>query len=137
VLLGDGKRGFGAQRHAAPFAVSNLLLHDWTGDGRPDLALSGGALAVLVGNGDGTFRPPISLPSSSAVVAAADFDLDGIADLATGSVTVFPGFGDGTFGIAATFMGSSILAAGDMNGDGRPDLALIDGGIVILLNESR
>jgi hypothetical protein len=67
-----------------------------------------------------------AFPSS---VAAVDVNGDGQTDLITandnGTVSVFPGNGDGTFQRQQTFVvgsGPSALAVADVNGDGTPDL---------------
>jgi len=59
---------------------------------------------VALGNGDGTFRPPIefALPNDSYSVALGDFNRDGILDIAAsifdyGGISVLFGRGDGTF----------------------------------------
>ena len=73
------------------------------------------------------------------VVVAADFDGDGILDLAslnrgTGTVAIFTGRGDGSFAtppvlLALTDAPGSVyegMCAADLNGNGRPDLAAVD-----------
>jgi len=102
------------------------------------VATGPGAVTVLLGNGDGTFTPTAS-PSAVAIpnaIAVADFNGDGIPDLALTSeseqpatVTVLLGKGDGTFtntqvSLAADNQGIGIVA-GDFNGDGIPDLAVL------------
>jgi hypothetical protein len=81
-------------------------------------------------------------------VAAADFSGDGVIDVvATGSavvagghpVVVAPGKGDGSFGAPiATALNGDVLATGDFNTDGLPDLiaedAADDSRLRILLN---
>ena len=88
------------------------------------------------------FGPATSFPSGSvhpSSVAIEDFNLDGKLDLAVtnqgspsigftdSSVSVLLGDGTGSFGSATNFLAGSVpsaTAAGDFNGDGRPDLAV-------------
>lgn len=73
----------------------------------------------------------IAAGASPAAIAAADFNGDGNADLATAdqatnSVAVLLGGGDGTFAAPRSFPtgpGPSDIAAADFNGDRRVDLA--------------
>ena len=111
VLLGNGDGTFqAAQSYAAGPSPSFVAVADFNGDGIPDLAVAdggvalqpGGAVSVLLGNGDGTFQTAQSytVPSSAHAVAVADVNGDGIADLAVSQdsgVSVLLGNGDGTF----------------------------------------
>ncbi len=77
-------------------------------------------ITVLLGNGDGTFNPPISFayPYVGSELAVADLNSDGIQDLIVvgeslqasgppeGLVTAFLGKGDGTFTSAGSFTSS-------------------------------
>src|SRR5216683_3678417 len=80
-------------------APASIVAADFNGDGNADLAVAGSAgLSVLLGNGDGTFQPPLSLdlpPSPSFSdpasvnfnfakrhLVVADFNGDGKLDLA-------------------------------------------------------
>ena len=83
-----------------------------------------------------SFGPPTSFPAGAQPrsVVVADFNGDGIPDVAvgnggygSGSVSVVLGTGSGAFGapITAALPGGAIsLAVGDFNGDGRPDIAV-------------
>jgi hypothetical protein len=56
------------------------------GDGKPDLAVANSGsnyVSILLGNGDGTFRPPVQIGSylNNVQVAVGDFNLDHNLDL--------------------------------------------------------
>jgi hypothetical protein len=144
VLLGNGDGTFEAARSfpAGRQGIS-VAVEDFNGDGKLDLAVVNDTLAptvsVLLGNGDGTFQAPLAFPLHTVFASGlvvADFNGDGIPDLAVGGLTgstvisVLLGNGDGTFQAAHTFAAGSYpssLAVGDFNGDGIPDLAVADG----------
>jgi hypothetical protein len=128
--------------------ATRLVATDLNNDGVLDLAVAihlfnpnYKGVAVLLGNGDGTFQPPVLSVDKgySSDVAAADFDGDGNVDLALAQdvedkILVVLGNGDGTFQPATTYPGSSRVKAVDLSGDGIPDL-VTDGGPAVLLGK--
>ena len=82
-----------------------------------------------------SFEPAVQYANggTSAICAVAgDFDNDGKLDLITanpdaGTLSLFPGNGDGTFGTATSIPSGTIpssVAAADFNGDGKLDLVV-------------
>jgi hypothetical protein len=117
-----------------------VLVVDLNGDGIPDLVLGSNQVSIFLGKSDGTYTkaatPSIQGPTSYPIVSA-DFNGDGIPDLAvplygSNEIAILLGKGNGTF--AAALMASvpgfpvdvSQLVVADFNGDGIPDLAVID-----------
>ncbi|MFI5454073.1 MAG: FG-GAP-like repeat-containing protein [Isosphaerales bacterium] len=155
VYLGDGNGGFLPSPSAELTGANvgdHLVAGDFNGDGKLDLATlnDGGvssSISVYLGNGDGTFGPPITdpVPASGSLVAG-NFYGDGKLDLASldpsgAGIVLLRGNGDGTFQPAETVPSppdlDNSLYSGDLNGDGRPDLILPDlysGTITTLLN---
>jgi hypothetical protein len=126
---------------------TSVVVADFTGTGIPDLAVAdsgdfntntGAGVSILLGNGDGSFRPAHTFAAGvhPVSVAVGDFNGDGVPDLAVtprydGEVSVLLGNGDGSFGPARLFPigdDSESVAVGDFNGDGIPDLAVVDVG---------
>ena len=121
---------------------------DLNGDGTPDLIVtdnqvdgSHGQVAVLLGNGNGSFASAVGYltPLSPLSLAIADFNGDGKLDVATADnaatggkyyVSVLLGNGNGTLqGSINTEVTPTVpyaLVAGDFNRDGKPDLAVLD-----------
>ena len=98
ILLGNGDGTFNAQTVISIPAVtttagttnsspSAIVTGDFNDDGNIDIAVTDMAnsqVDILLGNGDGTFKTPVSYPTGSNPVAlvAQDFDGDGQPDLA-------------------------------------------------------
>jgi|GEM_PF-307022 len=140
LLLGNGDGTFAAPMALATGIQQLFAVADFNGDGKPDILVDGNTLGVLFGNGNGTFRPEISINVPFVIDAAvADLNGDGIPDLIAGilsnsqpsAVDVLLGNGDGTFRVQTVFNLATkydipIVAVGDFNGDGKPDLAVAD-----------
>ncbi|HEV2425326.1 MAG TPA: FG-GAP-like repeat-containing protein [Terriglobia bacterium] len=139
ILIGNGDGTFQApvnyKAGTAPVFVAAAALES---NGPLDLVVadaSGGSqstVSVLLGKGDGTFQTAVSYSTGSRpeAVAVADFNGDGIPDLAAADydanqVSVLLGTGNGVFGTAVNYsVGTEPvgIAAADFNGDGKADL---------------
>jgi hypothetical protein len=142
-----------------------VALADLNGDGILDIVSANGSsptgdggVSVLLGNGDGTFKPAVKIAAggSPTMVVIGDFNNDGRPDIAVSnspspdllvavfggppvnSVSIYPGNGDGTFRapINTSTLGAFGMFAADFNGDGKLDLAITTATVVqILLNQ--
>jgi hypothetical protein len=127
-----------------------LLVADFNGDGYPDAAIFGtdhvtgqSAVAVMLGNGNGTFQAgketllgSLPLPVGACGQSSGDYNGDGRTDIAfvsngnnSHSVVVLPGKNDGTFSAPFTTSLSnsvpwSCLASGDFNNDSKTNLII-------------
>ena len=140
-------------------AAQELVVGDFNKDGTLDIAVANansGDVGVLLGNGDGSFAAPVSYPITGYAafdIAAADLNGDGYLDLAVTAYTDGPAVigvllsnseAPGTFGtvhFVALNGNPSNIALGDLNKDGKIDMAVtedngatFDGQIEIFLN---
>lgn len=148
VLLGNGAGSF-TTRTTGPLPllyvpsgtplITGIATGDMNGDGNADIVVStfeGEYVAVLLGNGDGTFQSPKTFnikPGGQAfpgAVAIGDMNGDGKLDVVVtrelqSSVQILLGNGDGTLTAGPTFSSGGVwptaVKLGDLNGDGNLD----------------
>jgi hypothetical protein len=134
-IFGLKNGGFDAPRLLdTSFAPYATVTADFNHDGKLDLATSAPpGMAVLLGNGDGTFQAPqvqAGFPGYYPL-AVADLNGDGIPDVVVShlggpfALAVFLGNGDGTFhplGTQPVVTYDGWAGIADVNGDGIPDI---------------
>ncbi|MBM3736087.1 MAG: hypothetical protein FJW39_09900, partial [Acidobacteria bacterium] len=136
ILLGNGFGGFSSMEIGGIAQGKSIAAGDFNHDGRADLANAGDpGVEILLGNGMGGFTDGTTVAATGGFwVSVSDFNADGHQDLAVArnsgnAVAVFNGAGDGTFAQMAgspfaVTGGPQWIAVDDLNGDGRPDLAV-------------
>jgi VCBS repeat-containing protein len=143
VLLGNGDGSFQAplfypQNPPSGTFRPSIVVADFNNDQKPDVAVSlPGTVALLLGNGNGTFAAPVYIfDGAGQYLVAGDFNSDGKLDIAAGGLAPLPGSatwetavlygnGDGTFQPAVFPTSLTNFAAqftADLNNDGKPDL---------------
>ncbi len=165
VLLNNRNGTFGAYvSYETGICGTSVAPSDVNRDGKIDLVVADSGdtnnndsgANVFLGRGDGTFAPGIRYPAGVRpfFISVADLNADGKVDLvaanigfgplAGSAVSVLLGNGDGTFMAPASYPTSTradMVAVGDLNGDGRPDIAAAlpapeggKGSVVVLIN---
>jgi hypothetical protein len=143
VFLGNGDGTFqDGVIYQSGVRPRSIAVGDFNSDGQLDLAIANeitgtpGTVSILLGNGDGSFQTPMAVGAGMRpkAVVAADFNHDGILDLAvanfiSNNVSILLGRGDGTFQAAVDYLAGQrprSIAAADLNHDGAIDLAVAD-----------
>jgi len=155
VHLGKGNGTFndGSRYTVGQFFAG--ITADLDGDGKLDVIISGNDLVtVMRGNGDGTFAVQSYVANAYFPLAVADFDGDHHPDVLvspTPTLLLLHGKGDGTLAAyrkdfiapapATEFFplnSPRSLAAGDFDGDGRPDaVTWLDSSLIVLPNDGK
>ncbi len=143
VLFNKGNGTFDiAAKYATGSGSGSVAIGDLNGDGKPDLAVANSydrTVSVLLNSGADTFSPAIKYVASDIYntfsVALGDINGDGALDIVTanndsnykGYVSVLLNSGDGRFCTVlhlAAGVDPTIAFVGDLNGDGRIDIAV-------------
>ena len=117
-----------------------VVISDISGDGYPDVVVANGGtnnVSVFKNNGYGTLLTAVSYPAGTTPSSLAIGDLDGdsypdiaITNQNSGDVSILKNTGTGTFTAAVNYsLGAPntqpvAIALGDLNGDGKNDLAI-------------
>src|SRR6266542_3448160 len=155
VLLNKGGGGFRARRdYLVAREPWSMASGDLNGDRRPDLAIANpesDTVSVLLNRQGGTFPAKVNYPTGGDpwFIAVGELNGDVKPDLVTanfsggGTVSVLLNGGGGSFGphvdyTTGTFTLPISVAIGDVNGDGKQDLAVANSGrlgsVSVLLN---
>ena len=137
ILFQKANGSYTDATHYAGGSDVGALLADINGDGHPDIVLVGNPITFLYGDGKGSFAGTrVTSDTFGGAPVTADFNRDGNADVAivsgnytpnTNHVDVFAGTGKGWFSPPKSYPVANIycmLATGDINGDGIPDIVV-------------
>jgi hypothetical protein len=152
ILINDGTGNFMppvTYPLSMNYSYQGIATADLNGDSKLDLVVplnDGSAIAILLGNGDGTFQTESDVTTQyyPLAVAIADFNGDGKLDLAATvdyygnmGVEVALGNGDGTFQTPIEYLSSlqdtnwdypypTFIQAADIDSDGKLDLVYVN-----------
>ena len=144
TLYDAGNNPIATHTYALPSTTEpSLVAADFNHDGHLDLAVlldpvngsKTSSIALLLGNGDGTFQAPsiIAAGIPAYFLVTADFNGDGLPDFGVNGGTQFATLlnkGGATFGspvLTTVVAGGRSFVAVDLTGDGRVDLMMTGG----------
>jgi len=160
VMLGNGDGTFQKPKKVISLkkhSLAGMFVTDFNGDGKADLACgerdqNNGKIWVALGNGDGTFKKPTSIPIKNGIYgfsfAVGDFNSDGKTDLVANYLVsdtesefaLFLGNGDGAFQPkklvhigGGPHEGDLGTVPADFNSDGLLDFIIQDPGQVVVV----
>lgn len=140
IMIGTLQGSFLPPTQFITAKASSIVVADFNGDTKPDLAMVSGEpnnkLAVVLGDGQGSFGPATTFDIGTfpGDLTAADLNGDNKIDIAVANqnlsgtlstVSVFFGDGAGSFGSRTDYIverSPGQIFSGDLNGDGKPDL---------------
>jgi hypothetical protein len=146
IFVNKGNGAFKAPQGYEPVS-SKVVLADFDGDGKADLAVAGAfqdeggsqGVTIIAGKGHGAFATPTAYVAAPnlASITVGDFNGDGIPDIAAtgvdgGPLAILLGQGKGRFSAPVFYNNIAPelgeIVSGDFNRDGKLDLAVVTGG---------
>lgn len=144
IVLSNGDGTFDAPRQLTTPAGQQIVVGDFNGDGKMDYAAldaQAQQVNIWIGHGDGTFTNTSALgtPYAPIAIAAADMNHDDVTDVVVAAgvngsfnlqVWMMNNYGTGQSATSVTsgVIVPTFIASGDFDGDGKPDIAVVDQG---------